>query len=107
MGRYANTDLGFAIISENTAADNVIVALAAGKRVRLLEAYVAVVAPAVMSFKQAADEILTGPIPLPAAGFMYLPYAEAGHLQTDVGDPLILASNAITQQSGWVIFVRL
>ena len=105
MGQYADADIKTAVIDETTAAENEIVALVAGKSIRVLSFHLVTNAANVVTWRSNSTDI-TGPIPLGTNDIVSARFTEEGHFETVAGEALRLNAGTATAHGGWVQYVE-
>lgn len=104
IGAVETTPL-FAVINSAASGDNTLVALTAGKKIRVLR-YSLIVAGAVnATFKSSAGSALSGARALAANGGVGGTFCPVGHFESLVGEGLLLNLSAAVQASGDLTYI--
>lgn len=97
--------LKFAVVDENTAASNEIVAAVTSKRIRVISFFLVCSAANTVTW-QSATAGLTGAMSLAANGGVSAT-SETGLFETDAGEALNLLSGSAQQVSGAVAYIEI
>lgn len=95
----------FAVVSESTAADNEIVALVGGKKIRVLSLSVVCAAANTLTWKSSTAGAISGAMSFAANGG-YTLSSDYGLFETTAGEALQLGQSGATQVSGHVSYVE-
>lgn len=98
-----------AVISENTAANNELVAAVSGKKICVLEALIIAIGLNTITLKSATTAV-TGPVTVGATGGFRIgpaPWPGDHAIETAAGEALNMTQSAATRVSGYVVYYEL
>lgn len=94
----------FAPISASSSGDNTVVALAAGKQIRVLAYTLICSAAVVVTWKSSVAGAISGPMSFGANGGISPPFSPLGHVQTVAGEALVLNLGGAISVGGHILY---
>lgn len=94
-----------AAVSASSAGDNTLVALVAGKAIRVTSYVLVAAGDVAASIESSGGRILGGPMSLGTTGGVAAPFNPGGYFQTDVGEALVINLGGAVQVGGHLSYI--